>query len=195
MNGTDCERIISGTEQTLLAYCKRQGLFKPGDRVIAACSGGADSVALLLFLLRCRRELSIEVLATHVDHGLRGEASQEDARFVARLCQKKGVELFLYDARRAGVTIPDHPGEDWARRLRYAWFDELAAREEAKIATAHTLSDQAETVLLRLARGTGLHGLGGIRPQRGVYRRPLLCLSRARDRGILRGARAKICAG
>ena len=179
MNGTDCERIISGTEQTLLAYCKRQGLFKPGDRVIAACSGGADSVALLLFLLRCRRELSIEVLATHVDHGLRGEASQEDARFVARLCQKKGVELFLYDARRAGVTIPDHPGEDWARRLRYAWFDELAAREEAKIATAHTLSDQAETVLLRLARGTGLHGLGGIRPQRGVYRRPLLCLSRA----------------
>ena len=179
MNGTDCERIISGTEQTLLAYCKRQGLFKPGDRVIAACSGGADSVALLLFLLRCRRELSIEMLATHVDHGLRGEASQEDARFVARLCQKKGVELFLYDARRAGVTIPDHPGEDWARRLRYAWFDELAAREEAKIATAHTLSDQAETVLLRLARGTGLHGLGGIRPQRGVYRRPLLCLSRA----------------
>ena len=179
MNGTDCERIITKTEQTLLAYVKRQGLFRPGDRVIAACSGGADSMALLLFLLRCKRELAIEVLATHVDHGLRGEAARADARFVARFCQSKGVELFLYDARRSGVTIPDHPGEDWARRLRYAWFDELAAREEACIATAHTLSDQAETLLLRLARGTGLHGLGGILPRRGVYRRPLLCLSRA----------------
>lgn len=179
MNGTDCERIITKTEQTLLNYIKRQGLFQPGDRVIAACSGGADSVALLLFLWRRRRELSIEVLATHVDHGLRGEASRADARFVEHLCQRKGIELFVYDARKAGVTIPDHPSEDWARRLRYAWFDELAAREEAHIATAHTMSDQAETLLLRLARGTGLHGLGGILPQRGVYRRPLLCLTRA----------------
>ena len=76
-------------------------------------------------------------------------------------------------------TIPDHPGEDWARRLRYAWFDELAAREEAKNRHRPHAVRQAETVLLRLARGTGLHGLGGIRPQRGVYRRPLLCLSRA----------------
>ncbi len=179
MNGIECERIITKTEQTLLAYARRQGLFRAGDRVIAACSGGADSMALLLFLLRCRRELSVEVLATHVDHGLRGEAARADARFVARFCQKQGVELFLYEAARAGVDIPDHPGEDWARRLRYAWFDELAAREEAVVATAHTLSDQAETVLLRLARGTGLHGLGGILPQRGVYRRPLLCLTRA----------------
>ena len=179
MNANEQQKIIQKTEQTLLAYCKRQGLFKAGDRVIAACSGGADSMALLLFLLRRKRDIEIEVLATHVDHGIRGEASRADANFVRKFCAARGVELFLYDARRAGVTVPDHPSEDWARRLRYAWFDELAAREEAHIATAHTLSDQAETVLLRLARGTGVHGLGGILPRRGVYLRPMLCLNRA----------------
>ena len=69
---SDAENLIQETEQTLLAYCRQQGLFRSGDRVIAACSGGADSMALLLFLLRRRRELEIEVLATHVNHGIRG---------------------------------------------------------------------------------------------------------------------------
>ena len=179
MNSIDAQTIIDKTEQTLIAYCKQQGLFKSGDRVIAACSGGADSMALLLFLLRCRRALSIEVLATHVNHGIRGASADEDEAFVARFCEDRAVELFVYNARRAGVQVPEKPSEDWARNLRYDWFDELAAREEAHIATAHTMSDQVETVLLRLARGTGLHGLGGIQPHRGVYVRPLLCLTRA----------------
>ena len=179
MNSIDAQTIIEKTEQTLIGYCKQQGLFKSGDRVIAACSGGADSMALLLFLLRCRRALSIEVLATHVNHGIRGAAADADEDFVARFCEDRAVELFVYNARRAGVQVPEHPSEDWARTLRYDWFDDLAAREEAHIATAHTMSDQVETVLLRMARGTGLHGLGGIQPHRGVYVRPLLCLTRA----------------
>lgn len=179
MNSIDAQNVIEKTEQTLLAYCKQQGLFKSGDRVIVACSGGADSMALLLFLLRCRRSLSIEVLATHVNHGIRGAAADRDEKFVARFCEDRAVELFVYNARRAGVDIPENPSEDWARNLRYSWFDDLAAREEAHIATAHTMSDQVETVLLRMARGTGLHGLGGIQPHRGVYVRPMLCLTRA----------------
>ncbi len=179
MNSIDAQNVIDKTEQTLLAYCKQQGLFKSGDRVIVACSGGADSMALLLFLLRCRRALSIEVLATHVNHGIRGAAADADEKFVSRFCEDRAVELFVYNARRAGVEIPENPSEDWARNLRYTWFDDLASREEAHIATAHTMSDQVETVLLRLARGTGLHGLGGIQPHRGVYVRPLLCLTRA----------------
>ena len=178
MNSIDAQNVIDKTEQTLLAYCKQQGLFKSGDRVIVACSGGADSMALLLFLLRCRRALSIEVLATHVNHGIRGAAADADEKFVSRFCEDRSVELFLYSAKRAGVQIPAHPSEDWARTLRYTWFDELAAREEAHIATAHTMSDQVETILLRMARGTGLHGLGGIQPHRGVYVRPMLCLTR-----------------
>ena len=162
-----------------MADCRRQGLFKSGDRVIAACSGGADSMALLLFLLRHRRTLEIEVQATHVNHGIRGAAAARDADFVADFCRKNGVELFLYDAVQEGIEIPPHPSEDWARGLRYGWFDELAARQEAVIATAHTMSDQAETVLFRMARGTGLHGLAGIPPRRGCYVRPMLCLTRA----------------
>lgn len=179
MTVTERENLIESTEQTLLSYCRQQGLFKSGDRVIAACSGGADSMALLLFLLRRRRDLAVEVLAAHVDHGIRGDASRRDAEFVQEFCRQNGVELFLYDAVREGVSIPEHPSEDWARRLRYGWFDELAAREEAVIATAHTLNDQAETLLFRLARGTGLHGMAGIPPRRGGYVRPCLCLTRA----------------
>ena len=176
---TSVDPTIPKTEEKLLAFSRQRGLFKPGDRVIAACSGGADSMALLLFLSRCRRQLAIEVLATHVDHGIRGEDSRRDAAFVQEFCRQNGIELFLYDAVKEGVAVPDHPSEDWARRLRYAWFDALAAREEAKIATAHTLSDQAETLLFRLARGTGLHGMTGIPARRGVYVRPCLCITGA----------------
>lgn len=176
---SDAEKVIQRIEDTLLAYCRQQGLFKSGDRVIAACSGGADSMALLLFLLRRRRDLEIEVLATHVNHGIRGVQAVADANFVTAFCRKNGVELFLYDAVREGVQIPEAPSEEWARGLRYGWFDQLAVQEEAFIATAHTMSDQVETVLFRMARGTGLHGLAGIPPRRGYYVRPCLCLTRA----------------
>ena len=136
-------------------------------------------MALLLFLLRRRKDLAIEVLATHVNHGIRGASARADANFVTAFCRRNGVELFLYDAEKEGVPIPPQPSEEWARELRYTWFDQLAAREEALIATAHTCSDQAETLLFRMARGTGLHGLAGIPPCRGIYRRPCLCLTRA----------------
>ena len=179
MTSTEAEKVIQKTESTLLAFIRQQRLVKPGDRVIAACSGGADSMAMLLFFLRCRKKLAIEVLAAHVNHGIRGVSSHADAEFVQAFCRRNGVEFFLFDAEKEGVSIPRQPSEDWARRLRYGWFDELAAREEALIATAHTLNDQAETLLFRLARGTGIRGLAGIPPQRGGYIRPCLCLTRA----------------
>lgn len=178
MNSIDRSSIIRRTEQTVLKYCAEKNLFLPGARVIVACSGGADSMALLRLLLRCRSELDIEVSATHVDHGIRGAASRSDAAFVRDFCERNGVPFTLYEAARE-TAVPEHPSEDWARRLRYRWFDELASREHACIVTAHTLSDQTETVLFRLARGTGVHGLAGIRPVRDVYRRPFLCLTRA----------------
>lgn len=183
MNSTDADNSLQNPvntmEQTLLAYCRRQGLFRLGDRVIVACSGGADSIALLCFLLRCKAELGITVMAAHVDHGIRGEAAHADARFVAEFCRTHHVPFFLYDAAASGVQIPPNPSENWARSLRYTWFDALAAQQHACIATAHTLSDQAETVLFRMARGTGLHGMAGIPAVRGVYRRPFLCLTRS----------------
>lgn len=183
MNSTDADNSLQNPvntmEQTLLAYCRRQGLFRLGDRVIVACSGGADSMALLCFLLRCKAELGITVMAAHVDHGIRGKAAHADARFVAEFCRTHHVPFFLYDAAASGVQIPPNPSENWARSLRYTWFDALAAQQHACIATAHTLSDQAETVLFRMARGTGLHGMAGIPAVRGVYRRPFLCLTRS----------------
>ena len=84
MNSTDADNSLQNPvntmEQTLLAYCRRQGLFRLGDRVIVACSGGADSMALLCFLLRCKAELGITVMAAHVDHGIRGETAHADGR-------------------------------------------------------------------------------------------------------------------
>lgn len=178
MSNTDVLTTIQAAEAALLTFCRQQGLFGSGQRVLAACSGGADSMAMLCFLLRCRETLGITVGAAHVNHGLRGEAARADADFVERFCRKNGVPFFLFDAAAQGVQIPPGAGETWARRLRYGWFDQLAAEQNACIATAHTLSDQTETVLFRLARGTGLHGLTGIPAVRGVYRRPCLCLTR-----------------
>ena len=106
---SDAEKTVQRIEETLLDDCRRQGLFKSGDRVIAACSGGADSMALLLFLLKYRRTLEIEVLATHVNHGIRGETAHRDADFVADFCRQNGVELFLYDAVQEGVPVPPNP--------------------------------------------------------------------------------------
>ena len=177
---SDAEKTVQRMDEALLDNCRRQGLFKSGDRVIAACSGGADSMALLLFFT-----------APSPHAGNRGAGDPRQPRHPGRdrpprcrlcgglLTAGNGVELFLYDAVQEGIEVPPRPSEDWARGLRYGWFDELAAREEAVIATAHTMSDQAETVLFRMARGTGLHGLTGIPPRRGCYVRPCLCLTRA----------------
>ena len=192
---SDAEKTVQRMDEALLDNCRRQGLFKSGDRVIAACSGGADSMALLLFLLRHRRTLEIEVLATHVNHGIRGETARRDADFVADFCRRNGVELFLYDAVQEGIEVPPRPSEDWARGLRYGWFDELAAREEAVIATAHTMSDQAETVLFRMARGTGLHGLTGIPPLPRLLCAALPLPDTRRHRGILCRAGATLYPG
>lgn len=196
-------------EDTVQAFCLAQGLFAPRSRVIAAVSGGADSMALLLFLLRRAGSLGVTVEAVHVDHGIRGAASAADAAFVARFCAAHGVPLHLFSAAEAGIPVPGHPSEDWARRLRYGFFAQLLARlgagdaaapagpgaaplaapggESARppvcIATAHTQNDQAETLLFRLARGAGLRGAGGIRPVRGAYVRPLLSVTRAGTEG------------
>lgn len=187
-------------EDTVQAFCLAQGLFAPRSRVIAAVSGGADSMALLLFLLRRADSLGVTVEAVHVDHGIRGAASAADAAFVARFCAAHGVPLHRFSAAEAGIPVPEHPSEDWARRLRYGFFEQLlaapgageeaapagpgapggeAARPPVCIATAHTQNDQAETLLFRLARGAGLRGAGSIRPVRGAYVRPLLAVTRA----------------
>jgi tRNA(Ile)-lysidine synthase len=174
-----------------LKSIRRQESIRAGDRVAAAVSGGADSVALLCLFLELRAELGIVLSIAHVNHKLRGNESDEDARFVANLADQHGLELHVCEA---GVDSHHISGtgsgiEAAARELRYSFFRQLALEGRvAKIATAHTLDDQAETVLLRIFRGTGIQGLSGIHPRIifeeqgrafGEVVRPLLGVRRA----------------
>lgn len=153
-------------------FVARHESIKKGDTVIVALSGGADSMALFHFLLLRRRAWGFRLLAAHVDHGLRA-ASGRDAAFAARQCAAADVPLACKK-----LTPPPGAGEAWARKERYAFLEELAAQYGAKVATAHTRDDQAETVLLNLARGAAARGAAGIPPVRGPFFRPLLDVTR-----------------
>jgi tRNA(Ile)-lysidine synthase len=149
----------------VLGYIRKHELIRAGDRVGIAVSGGADSVALLCLMLELRSELGIVLSAVHFNHKLRVEAG-EDANFVAHLAEEHGIEFHCDsgDVRLCAKT--QHLSlEAAARRLRYAFFNQLLTQGGVnRIATAHTLDDQAETVLLRLIRGAGTQGLAGIYP-------------------------------
>ena len=182
--------------ETILArvreYCLQEALLTPGAplhelHLAAAVSGGADSMALLRILLALQPEFGFVLSACHVNHGLRGESAHRDETFVRAECARLGVPLRVFHAEELG-SVPEHAGEDWARRLRYACFARLCREGIDAVATAHTANDQAETLLLRLARGTGLHGAAGIRPRRGPYLRPLLSLTRQDTESFCRAA-------
>ena len=180
--------------ERLLKTNRKQELIKPGDRLAVAVSGGADSVALLLLLLELHSELGIVLSVAHVNHKLRGAESDQDETFVAELAGKHRLELHAQAAPVNGAR--DSGIEAAARRLRYDFFRQLAREGRvSKIATAHTLDDQAETVLLRALRGTGLRGLAGIHPRlileergqtMGEVIRPLLGFRRSEVETFLR---------
>ena len=155
----------------LLAFNRRYRLMNPGDTVICALSGGADSVALLFSLYLLKDKLGITLEAAHFNHNLRGEESDRDETFVRNLCDRYDIPLHL----GSGQIIPGKKGlEAAARDARYGYFQTL----EGKIATAHTADDNAETVLMHLVRGTGLKGLGGIAPRNRNVIRPMLEITR-----------------
>ena len=155
----------------LLSFVREQGMIRPGDRVVCAVSGGADSVALLFALYLLKEKLDITLEAAHFNHHLRGEESQRDEAFVAELCDRYEIPLHI----GGGAITPGKKGlEAAARDARYAFF----SRIPGKIATAHTADDNAETVLIHLVRGTGLKGLGGITPIHGNVIRPMLKVTR-----------------
>ena len=144
----------------------RTSLMRPGQRIAVAVSGGADSVALLRRLLEERRQLGVVLSVAHVQHGIRGAAAEEDSAFVAGLAAAHDLPFHLHrtDAPAAAATLHETL-EEAARNLRYAFFRELMAKGHADtVATAHTLDDQAETVLHKLLRGAWTEGLSGIHP-------------------------------
>ncbi|MDO4322731.1 MAG: tRNA lysidine(34) synthetase TilS [Lachnospiraceae bacterium] len=162
-------------------------MIEPGMHVIAGVSGGADSVCLLYVLNEYRRKVPFMLTAVHVEHGLRGEESLEDAQFTSRLCGEMGLPFRLAHAcvkqlaGEKGMSI-----EEAGRVERYRIFEEIRKELGAqKIAVAHNRNDQAETVLHHLVRGSGLKGLGGICPVRGAIIRPLLFTERREIEEIL----------
>ena len=171
-----------GLEDKAAEFVRREDLLRPDDRVLAAVSGGADSVALLHWLCaECAAGRLAGVAAAHLHHGLRAEEADRDEAFVRSFCEKLGVPLYVRRedvgarAREAGEGI-----EEAGRRLRYAFFDDIAHTEGFdRVATAHTLSDNVETLLLHMTRGCGPEGLSGIAPRRGRLVRPLLTCTRA----------------
>ena len=155
----------------LRAFLKEQALLSPGDSVIAAVSGGADSVAMLFALYLLRDELGITLEAAHFNHHLRGAESDRDEAFVTDFCRRYDIPLHL----GSGRIVPGKKGlEAAARDARYAFLRRLPG----KVVTAHTADDNAETVLMRLIRGTGLKGLGAIAPVSGNVIRPMLTVTR-----------------
>lgn len=158
-------------QNRLLKFAREQNLMAPGDTVICAVSGGADSVAMLFALYLLREKLGITLEAAHFNHNLRGEESLRDETFVRELCARYDIPLHV----ASGEIHPGKKGlEAAARDARYAFLESLPG----KIATAHTADDNAETILMHLVRGTGLKGLGGIAPQRGKLIRPMLGITR-----------------
>lgn len=166
-------------ERRVMAYCRAHQLFEPGDGVVLGVSGGADSVCLLFALHRLSRELGISLYVVHVNHGIRSDAA-EDADYVERLCQRLEVPFSLVEADvPALVGKQGCSTEEAGRQVRYEAFEkELERRQAHRIAVAHHAQDRAETMLFNLFRGTGLTGLGSIRPVRGKIVRPLLDLDR-----------------
>lgn len=159
--------------EKVLSFCSR---FLPeNSSILAAVSGGSDSVAMVYLLNELRAELKLSKLAVaHVNHGLRGEESDGDEQFVREIAKELGLSFFV--KHLSGCNIKDPGVENWARGERYRFFHSvMESGGYSLVATGHTADDQAETVLLRMLRGSGIKGLRGILPCRedGVIR-PLL---------------------
>lgn len=171
---------VSILEDTMKKLVAASPLWQPQTTVIAACSGGADSLALTDAMAKQGEEDQVKVLVVHVQHHLRGEEAERDARLVEDYCGQNGLEFKRVDvdagelAQKEGLSI-----EDAARRLRYEALE--TCRKEADAAAiflAHHRDDQAETVLLNLLRGAGTRGLRGMLPVSGYLARPFLGITR-----------------
>lgn len=182
-------------QKKILEYMREYHMAEEGDCILAAVSGGADSLCLLLILLELQKTVGFDVCVVHVEHGIRGADSVSDACFVENFCKERKVPCRVFHcnaleyARTQKLTV-----EEGARKLRYGFFD-CAAREFGadKIAVAHNRNDCAETMLFHLVRGTGLKGMCGILPVRGKIIRPLLCAERKEIEAYLADVRQEFC--
>ena len=164
--------MLDNVLHTIHAY----DMLHQGETVLCAVSGGADSVALLRAMLELRERLGVRICACHLNHSLRGAEAVRDENFVRALCEQLAVPHVIERCDVQSYAEQHGQGiEEAARDVRYAFFREAAAHLDAqRIATAHTLDDNLETMLFYLARGAGTHGMGGIPPVRHEIIRPFI---------------------
>jgi tRNA(Ile)-lysidine synthase len=169
--------LIEKVRQTI----KDHNLIQKGDKIVLGISGGPDSVCLLHILNSLKDEFELVIYAAHLNHQIRGLQAQLDAKFVANLCEKMNIKYFIKSVDVPKFCLENSLSvEDGARKIRYEMFYEIKEKtNSSKIAIAHNLNDQAETILMRMMRGTGLQGLRGIEYKRDdIIIRPLLDISR-----------------
>lgn len=163
------------------AYIKENNMFARNEKILVALSGGPDSICLMHILIRLRDKYNLKLYAAHINHMLRGKEADEDEAYVEDFCRKNSVKFFAkhVDINRI-VAEKGISSELAGREERYNFFEELYKIEGIdKIAIAHNSNDQAETILMRLIRGSSLEGMVGIKPVRDYkYIRPILCLCR-----------------
>lgn len=167
-------------QEKIRLFCEKYQMFEKGDGIVIGLSGGADSVFLLHFLKNIQKQYTLRLYAVHIHHGIRGVEADRDQEFARQCAQSLDIpfECVHYNipflAKQEGMSE-----EEAGRHYRYECFREFAKRQGCRrIAVAHHKDDQAETVLFQLLRGSGLRGLGGIRPQQDDIIRPLLTVSR-----------------
>ena len=167
--------------QKVEEYVEKWNMLKKEDRIIAGVSGGADSICLLFVLLELQKKIPFELIVVHVNHGLRGADADADEAYVKEICEKYGIpfEVYFQNVELIAKNRKQSTEEAGREVRREAFQKTMKAYGGTKIALAHHKNDSVETFFMNLARGTGLKGLGGIRPVAGVYIRPLLCLERA----------------
>lgn len=166
-------------------FMRKWNMVPEGGRVLVGVSGGADSVCLCLILYELSTKMNFSLEVIHVEHGIRGEESKNDAVFVEQFCKQKGIVCHIRNVDVPRYAKIHHLGEEEAARiLRYQVFADAAGQDRnVRIALAHHMEDNAETMLFQLIRGSGLDGLCGMRPQRTgtngeIYIRPFLQCSR-----------------
>lgn len=191
-------------------YIDENKMIRHGDSVIVGLSGGADSVCLLLLLDKLRETYGIDLHAVHINHGIRGESAKRDEEFSWKICKKHNIPFTVYEidvkelAKKEGLSV-----EEAGREARYACFydymcelkEQCAENEEincsVKIAVAHHMDDQAETVIFNMARGSGINGIGGMDPtsiRDGIQIiRPLLCMTRTEILELLKNEGQEFC--
>lgn len=159
----------------VLKTVEKYNMLSKGDRVLIGVSGGADSIALLEFFVSVKEKYDLDICVAHIEHGIRGEDSVSDAEFVENYCKKLGVKFYLKTIDAPNLAKKAKMGvEEYSRMARYDFFNTI---ECDKIATAHNLTDNIETLLFRLARGTGLKGACSIPAVRGKIIRPFIEVS------------------